>query len=372
MSSSPGSAHSHTTPSVGQAANHSGNDHKHGNGNESTHKSPDSSQDDSTPDSTVQVPVTEVQVEKLSPHFQVPLTDRFNYASLDCSARVHTAHRSAKSPSSILSSKRDRYMLSPCVSSKESQFVVVELCDDIRIDTVQLANFEFFSGVFKDFSVSVAKTYIGGTGKDGWVPAGTYRGKNIRGVQVCLFGLSLSFLLNGVCSLSILRRLYATSIASFASISIRITVLSTTAPSLSFEFTASLTLKNGNGILGKQRVGTSLRPQNSYRRTLNLPTPYLYHQNQFKQPFRYRSQKKQRSGKTSRQMTKLHPYLCRPRLRTQLSRSDHLSRVSRILLHLLLVPRTLHHPSPTWRTSTQNTTIMTSRTLILRCQRRLS
>ncbi|KAL0064276.1 hypothetical protein AAF712_008720 [Marasmius tenuissimus] len=183
VSSSPGGSQSYTTASAGQAANQSGNGDRNGSGNDSTHQSPDNFQNDSTPDSTIQVPVTEVQVEKLSPHFRVPLTDRFNYASLDCSARVHTSHRSAKSPSSILSSKRDRYMLSPCVNSKESQFVVVELCEDIRIDTVQLANFEFFSGVFKDFSVSVAKTYIAGKGKEGWVPAGTYTGKNIRGVQ---------------------------------------------------------------------------------------------------------------------------------------------------------------------------------------------
>ncbi|KAF5380640.1 hypothetical protein D9757_007002 [Collybiopsis confluens] len=117
-------------------------------------------------------------LEKVSPHFQVPLTDRFNYASMDCSARVHLAHRSAKSPSSILSLKRDRYMLSPCNSPHENQFVVVELCEDIRIDTVQLANFEFFSGVFKDFTVSVAKTY-----KEDWVTVGSYRAKNVRGVQ---------------------------------------------------------------------------------------------------------------------------------------------------------------------------------------------
>ncbi|KIK34217.1 hypothetical protein CY34DRAFT_813079 [Suillus luteus UH-Slu-Lm8-n1] len=118
---------------------------------------------------------------ELSPHFRVPITDRFNYANMDCSARVHTSHRSARSPSSILSSKKDKYMLSPCSSGKEEQFVVVELCEDIRIDTVQLANFEFFSGVFKDFSVKVAKTYT--TSDDGWVLAGTYKGKNVRGVQ---------------------------------------------------------------------------------------------------------------------------------------------------------------------------------------------
>ncbi|KAI0754471.1 UNC-like C-terminal-domain-containing protein [Daedaleopsis nitida] len=114
--------------------------------------------------------------ERLPPHFQIPITDRFNYASLDCSARVHGSHKSAKSTFAILSSKKDRYMLSPC--AEKQQFVVVELCEDIRIDTVQLANYEFFSGVFKDFTVSVAKTYTGE-----WTPAGTFRGRNVRGVQ---------------------------------------------------------------------------------------------------------------------------------------------------------------------------------------------
>jgi hypothetical protein len=143
---------------------------------------PTSSLQDASPSldpSKAEETTPELRVE-VSPHFRVPLTDRFNYASLDCSARVHTSHRSAKSASSILSSKRDRYMLSPC-NSKEKQFVAVELCDDIRIDTVQLANFEFFSGVFKDFSVSVAKTYT--TDVDGWTHVGSYKAKNVRGVQ---------------------------------------------------------------------------------------------------------------------------------------------------------------------------------------------
>ncbi|KAF8258379.1 UNC-like C-terminal-domain-containing protein [Lactarius quietus] len=72
-------------------------------------------------------------------------------------------------------------MLSPC-AAPAPQFVVVELCEDIRIDTVQLANFEFFSGVFKEFTVSVAKTYASDV--EGWTVVGTYVGKNVRGVQV--------------------------------------------------------------------------------------------------------------------------------------------------------------------------------------------
>ncbi|PCH40389.1 hypothetical protein WOLCODRAFT_117183 [Wolfiporia cocos MD-104 SS10] len=128
------------------------------------------------PQDTVEAQMTD---DRFAPHFLIPINDRFNYAAADCSARVHTAHRSAKSPSAILSSKKDRYMLSPC--AEDRQFVVVELCDDIMIDTVQLANYEFFSGVFKDFTVSVAKTYR--TDSTIWIHAGTYRAQNKRGVQ---------------------------------------------------------------------------------------------------------------------------------------------------------------------------------------------
>jgi hypothetical protein len=118
-----------------------------------------------------------------SPRSHIPFLDRFNYASNECNARIHSSHKTAKSASSILSRKKDRYMLSPCQTGKESQFVIVELCDDIRIDTIQLANFEFFSGVFKDFRVSAAHSYTS-DGK-GWVVVGDYTAKNIRAVQVC-------------------------------------------------------------------------------------------------------------------------------------------------------------------------------------------
>ena len=52
-----------------------------------------------------------------------------------------------------------------------TQFVGIELCEDIRFDTVQLATFDF-SGVFKDFTVSVAKTYP--TDAEKWNIAGAY------------------------------------------------------------------------------------------------------------------------------------------------------------------------------------------------------
>jgi Sad1 / UNC-like C-terminal len=220
----------------------------------------------------------------LSPHFMVPLTDRFNYANLDCSARVHLSHRSAKSSSSILSSKRDRYMLSPCnPPNKEQQFVVVELCEDIRIDTVQLANFEFFSGVFKDFRVSVAKTYT--TDGEGWTTAGTYRAKNIRGVQVCVIN---SFhgppeVDSCVNSHFIHLRHFGTFTVISASTFYLITEMNFTVLFLFSGFTASHILKNGNGKHGrlKARLSLTVQPRRMLRvlRALlptRLPNIHLY------------------------------------------------------------------------------------------------
>lgn len=70
------------------------------------------------------------------PSPRVPLTDRFNYASSECSARIQGVSKSIKSPWAILNSKRDKYMLSPC--SPKEKFVILELCDDIQIGAIVL------------------------------------------------------------------------------------------------------------------------------------------------------------------------------------------------------------------------------------------
>jgi hypothetical protein len=89
---------------------------------------------DPAPEATYSTPPSFQQVQMNSP--RVPLTDRFNYASSECSARIYGAHKSLSSPFGILTSKKDKYMLSPCAA--RDKFVIVELCDDIQIgeDTV--------------------------------------------------------------------------------------------------------------------------------------------------------------------------------------------------------------------------------------------
>jgi hypothetical protein len=48
-------------------------------------------------------------------------------------------------------------MLNPCTAA---QWVVVELCEEIGIDIVGIANYEFFSSMFKDFSIYGSNKYI--------------------------------------------------------------------------------------------------------------------------------------------------------------------------------------------------------------------
>ncbi|GAA6046711.1 hypothetical protein JCM3770_003129 [Rhodotorula araucariae] len=108
------------------------------------------------------------------------LKDRANYAGAECAAKLHRSSRQSKGASSILTEKKDRYMLTPCAASPK--FVDVELCDEIQIDTLVLANFEFFSSTFKHFKASCSVDYPGKP--EGWHDLGTFRARNVRGLQV--------------------------------------------------------------------------------------------------------------------------------------------------------------------------------------------
>ncbi len=57
-----------------------------------------------------------------------------------------------KNPQAILRNDRDTYLLSPCT---ENMFLVVELCQEILVHSVQLANFELFSSMVKSFNVYI-------------------------------------------------------------------------------------------------------------------------------------------------------------------------------------------------------------------------
>ncbi|KAL4788055.1 hypothetical protein BJX76DRAFT_345138 [Aspergillus varians] len=95
--------------------------------------------------------------------------ERFNYASFDCAGTVLKTNAQAKGSSSVLIENKDSYMLNECRA--ENKFLILELCDDILVDTVVLANYEFFSSIFHTFR------------PDQWKELGIYEARNTREIQ---------------------------------------------------------------------------------------------------------------------------------------------------------------------------------------------
>lgn len=107
---------------------------------------------------------------------------RFNYASFDCAANVLKTNPQCTHSSAILVENKDSYMLNKCAA--DNKFIIVELCDDILIDTIVLANFEFFSSMFRTFKVSVSDKYP--VKADRWKELGTFEARNSRDIQAFL------------------------------------------------------------------------------------------------------------------------------------------------------------------------------------------
>jgi hypothetical protein len=108
--------------------------------------------------------------------------ERFSYASFDAGATILKTSRGAKNAKAILVENKDSYMLLECAA--ESKYVILELSDDILIDTIVLANFEFFSSMIRQFQVSVSDRYP--VKMDRWRDVGTFEARNSRDIQAFL------------------------------------------------------------------------------------------------------------------------------------------------------------------------------------------
>lgn len=91
--------------------------------------------------------------------------DRFNYASFDCAATIIKTNKEAKGAHNILIENKDSYMLNKC--DAPNKFVIIELCQDILVDTVVIGSFEFFSSMFKDIRISVSDRFPRATTMNG-------------------------------------------------------------------------------------------------------------------------------------------------------------------------------------------------------------
>ena len=105
--------------------------------------------------------------------------ERFSYSSFDAGATILKTASGAKNARAILVENKDSYMLLECAAP--SKYVIVELSDDILVDTIVLANFEFFSSMVRHFRVSVSDRYPVRTEK--WLELSTFEARNSRDIQ---------------------------------------------------------------------------------------------------------------------------------------------------------------------------------------------
>lgn len=132
--------------------------------------------------------------EEFTEHLQASLKDRFNYASFSCAALVLSSSKDSMYSSSVLNNNKDQYMLAKCPShvasfdalfafnegkldaedsldlehknfkvltnsSYEPLFITIELCSDIKIETIVIGNNEYFSSTFRHFSLWTSASY---------------------------------------------------------------------------------------------------------------------------------------------------------------------------------------------------------------------
>ncbi|ESZ99310.1 putative Xaa-pro aminopeptidase P [Sclerotinia borealis F-4128] len=108
--------------------------------------------------------------------------ERFSYASFDAGATVLKTHQGAKNSKAVLIENKDSYMLSECKT--QNKFLIIELSEDIWIDTLVLANYEFFSSMLRTFRVSVSDRWP--VKMDKWKDLGVYEARNSREIQAFL------------------------------------------------------------------------------------------------------------------------------------------------------------------------------------------
>ncbi|KAK6851809.1 hypothetical protein PG995_011934 [Apiospora arundinis] len=105
--------------------------------------------------------------------------ERYSYSSFDAGATVIKTSPGAKNSKAILVENKDSYMLLECATA--NKFFIVELSEDILVDTVVLANYEFFSSMIRQFRVSVSDRYP--IKSDKWKILGDFQARNSRDIQ---------------------------------------------------------------------------------------------------------------------------------------------------------------------------------------------
>jgi hypothetical protein len=103
--------------------------------------------------------------------------ERFNFASFDCAATIVKTNTGTKGASNILFENKDTYLINEC--SEPNKFLIIELCQDILVETVKIANFEFFSSMFRHIRISITDAFPSSS----WRVVGEFEAKSVRDFQ---------------------------------------------------------------------------------------------------------------------------------------------------------------------------------------------
>ncbi|XP_042221580.1 uncharacterized protein LOC121866057 isoform X3 [Homarus americanus] len=89
-------------------------------------------------------------------HSKGPKVKSKNYASPDCGSKLMTTNPEATHSSKVIQSNKDEYMLNKC---RDKTWFIIELCESIRPQKFDIANFELFSNLPKDIQVLGSHRY---------------------------------------------------------------------------------------------------------------------------------------------------------------------------------------------------------------------
>lgn len=110
------------------------------------------------------------------------LDERSNYASFDCGAKVVSFTKGMTSVQSILNENKDSYMTSLCSIAKQQ--IVIELCQEVKVDSLAIANFEYFSSMVHVFRLYGSDKHVGKEAS--WTFLDEIKTENNRNFQVLL------------------------------------------------------------------------------------------------------------------------------------------------------------------------------------------
>ena len=102
-----------------------------------------------------------------------------NFASMECGAKILSSNPESSNPSHILTESRDDYMLNSC---SNKIWFIIELCEPIKLNEIEIANFELFSNTPKQFSVYASERYPTKNWTKNFI--GTFDAAAVRSIQL--------------------------------------------------------------------------------------------------------------------------------------------------------------------------------------------